>query len=87
LIVGCLSFRFQLPLEPRKARFGLAGSVILVASILRFFDLRIFASSRRPVQRDPPDFVSFVIFVITVGAYSATVNARGASPITGAKAG
>jgi len=42
------------------------------------------------VQRDPPDFLSFVFFVIfvtTVGAYSATVTARGASPITGALLG
>lgn len=28
--------------------------------------LRIFASSRQPVQRDPPVFVSFVSFVIFV---------------------
>jgi hypothetical protein len=39
--------------------------------------LRIFASSRQPVQRDPPDFVpfvSFVVFVPAVGACSEAVN-------------
>ena len=53
----CLCFRIVVSLQTAACRppFGqLRDSPGFDSSILR-----IFASSRRPVQRDPPDFVSF----------------------------